>query len=350
VLSPPGSRTWLARQREMASPAVGEIERVGAASRLLSRSLSGYLCGTHSGWLDRRRGDRLSVEALCVRHGASEAAVAVETLTWEARWRPDDAAAGMAGRLATALEHPSIVDLLVYGSHANGNTTGFSDLDAVLVIGDEVAQDAAALREIRPRVLAAQRAVQAYQPMQHHGFEVATPRLLATADAALQLPSAALQGATSLFGRRIDAGFAGHGLDPADRLRSMVADLSALSAWPGHPWRLHGAVSMFELLPALYLQALGVPVAKANSFAVASEQFQADWRPFDVLKKVREVWPRGRNQALEIGSRAARNPWVPVAAWTRLPYSWPAPVSPLLTAGCLKDLQDLASQMTEATR
>ena len=40
-----------------------------------------------------------------------------------------------------------------------------------------------------PLTLAAQRAVLAYQPMQHHGFEVVTPRLLEDANAALALPA-----------------------------------------------------------------------------------------------------------------------------------------------------------------
>jgi hypothetical protein len=334
----------------MASPDLGEAARAEGISRVLSRSLSGYLCGTHSGLLDRRRGDRLSVEGLVARHGSSEPAARGESLTLDTRWRPEGAAARLARRLATVLEHPAVVDLLVYGSHANETTTGFSDVDAVLVIEDGTAEDAATLRELRPRVLAAQRAVQAYQPMQHHGFEVGTPRLLARADAALELPREALHGARAVFGRPIEAGFSDHGLDPAGPLKGLVSQLSLLSAWPGHPWKLHRAVSMFELVPALYLQATGTAVSKAKSFAVAREQFPKGWEPYDVLEQVREVWPRSRNMLLELGSVAARNPWVATAAWTRLPSRWPAGVRPLLTVDCLNGLQSLVRQMTEAAR
>ena len=334
----------------MASPGVGEVERVGGTARLLSRSLSGYLCGTHSGWLDRRRGDRLSLEGLSASERAPGAAVPAERLTWDARWQPENQAASLAERLGAVLGHPAIVDVLIYGSHAGGTPTGFSDLDAVLVIEDRAANAGATLRELRPRVLEAQRALLAYQPMQHHGFEVATPELLAAADAALALPREALRGARSMLGRRIDAGFSGGGSDPAGPLRSLVAQLLSLSAWPSHPWRLHGAVSMFELLPALYLQAIGVPVSKAESFAVAREQLQSAWWPYDVLEQVRAVWPRRRNRRLEVAATAARNPWVAVAAWTRLPSRWPAAVRPLLSDSCLRSLQDLARLMTERTR
>jgi hypothetical protein len=288
----------------------------------------------------------VTVEAPPPRETAPESAVYAETLTRETRWQPDDAVASLAEHLATTLMHPAIVDLLIYGSLAGGTPTGFSDVDAVLVIEDWAAGDRATLRELRPLVLAAQRAVQAYQPMQHHGFEVATRNLLGRVDEALGLPREALLGAMSLYGRRIDAGFSGNGLDPARRLKALVTQLSLLPAWPRHPWRVHRAVSMFELLPALYLQATDVAVCKARSFTIARGHFGDAWWPYDVLEQVREAWPRRRRLSVELSSAAARNPWVVVAAWTRLPSAWPSAIQPLLTPRSLEALQDLAAQMT----
>jgi hypothetical protein len=335
----------------MASPGVGELERTDAASRrLMARSLSGYLCGTHSGWLARRRGDRLPLDELGAAHHQTQRDLSVDELTWATPWEPQGDLASLAARLGAALRHSAVLDLLVYGSHAGGAPTGFSDLDAVLVITDEAAGNAEALRELRPRVLAAQRAVLSHQPMQHHGFEVATPTLLASADGALELPREALLGARSLFGRRLDGGFSGAGLDAAGRLESMTAQLSGLSAWPSHTWRLHGAVSMFELLPALYLQATGMEISKSRSFAVAREQFVGKWWPYDVLRDVRDAWPRTRDRRLEVAAAAARNPWVAVAAWTRLPSGWPAVARTLLSESCLTGLQQIAKLMAERAR
>jgi hypothetical protein len=107
---------------------------------------------------------------------------------------------------------------------------------------------------------------------------------------------------------------------------------------------------MFELLPALHLQAAGTAVSKADSFDEVRERFGGAWWPYDTLEGVRAGWPRKRNRRLELGSAAARNPWVAVAAWTRLPSRWPPGVAPLLTADCLTGLQAVARQMTEAAR
>jgi hypothetical protein len=113
---------------------------------------------------------------------------------------------------------------------------------------------------------------------------------------------------------------------------------------------VHRTVSMFELLPVLHLQSMGTAVSKANSFALAQEQLHDSWWPYDVLAQVREVWPRRRSRALELGCSVTRNPWVAVAAWTRIPSACPAAVRPLLTTRCLEALKDVAQQMTGTTR
>ena len=153
----------------------------------------------------------------------------------------------------------------MYGSQARGGTTAFSDVDAVLVISDHAAESRAALRSLRPRVLATQRAVLAYQPMQHHGFEVATPRLLQAAGAALELPAVALVETRAVVGGQVTACYAARNqLGDPQSLRRIVGILAKITSWPAHPWALHGVVSMFELVPALYLQARGRAVPKRS--------------------------------------------------------------------------------------
>jgi hypothetical protein len=107
---------------------------------------------------------------------------------------------------------------------------------------------------------------------------------------------------------------------------------------------------MFELLPALYLQSTGHATAKASSFDLARGHFQDDWWPYEVLDRVRAVWPRTRSRRLERAAWAARNPWVAVQAWVRLPSATPRVVRPLLSQDCLTGLQDLARRMVEGTR
>ena len=318
-----------------------------ASPRQISRSLAAYLCGTHSGLLSLRRRDRLNVEQIVRAHtdlpngNGSSRIGALE-------WQPADDAADLAQSLRAALERSGVADLVLFGSQARGGVTGFSDVDALVVIDDGIAEDPDALRALRPHVLAAQRAVFAYQPMQHHAFEVATPKLLAQADESLGMPAVAFDEARSLLGTGAGASFSP---EPPERTRRRLAqlltDLSGVDAWPRHPWRLHGLVAMWELAPALYVQALGEPVAKALSFERARGDFGDGWWPYDVLRQVREQWVRSRQPMFAATSTALRNPWIAVAVWRRMPVAGRQPARSLLSDGCLDALRGLARKMAD---
>jgi hypothetical protein len=315
--------------------------------RQISRSLAAYLCGTHSGLLSLRRRDRLDVAQLARAHSNlpnGHGSSRIGALQWE----PAVEAVDLARALRTALARPGVADLVLFGSQARGGLTGFSDVDALLVIEDDIAEDPDALNGLRPHVLAAQRAVIAYQPMQHHAFEVATPKLLAQAGESLGMPAVAFDEARSLMGAGAEASFSPEPPEHArHRLVQLLADVSAVEAWPRHPWRLHGLVAMWELAPALYVQALGEPVAKALSFDRARADFGDAWWPYDVLRQVREQWVRSRQQMLVATSRALRNPWIAVAAWVRMPIARRQSARTLLSDGCLEALRGLAREMAE---
>jgi nucleotidyltransferase-like protein len=318
-----------------------------ASPRQISRSLAAYLCGTHSGLLSLRRRDRLDVEQLARVH-ADLPNGKRSSMIGALRWKPADEAMDLALALRAALERPGVADLVLFGSQVRGGLTGFSDVDALLVIEDDIAEDPRSLKALRPDVLAAQRAVIAYQPMQHHAFEVATPKLLAQAAESLGMPAIAFDEARSLLGAGASASFAP---DPPERARGRLAQLlagvSSEEAWPQHPWRLHGLVAMWELAPALYVQALGEPVAKALSFERARGDFGDAWWPYDVLEQVREQWVRSSQSMFVATSRALRNPWIAVAVWMRMPVAGRQPAQRLLSDECLTALRGLAREMTE---
>lgn len=332
-------------------------------ARRASFLLSAYLCGTHSGLLAPRSARRsfrrlaTGVGSLAGRVAGACRAVRVGdrgegngTALGTEAWTPDRAAAGLRDALAGALDHPDVVDLVVFGSLARGGATGFSDADAILVITDEAAAHAASLRALRRRVLRAERAVLSYQPMQHHGFEVGTPTLLRDTRRALGLPAAALLEARSLRGSGLRVDGTGSLPDAAEssrRLRSVVEGVLDVAAWPGHPWEAHRLISMFELLPVLYLQARGRSVPKWASFDEAGKDFPATWWVYETLAEVRALWPRNPEPLLDGLARTMRNPWVAVAVWRRLPVAVPRPVRPLLTPPLLRALQSLATAMTE---
>jgi hypothetical protein len=316
--------------------------------RRVSQLLSGYLCGTHSGALaTARRRRHPGPHAAAAQHRELEPATADEANRelGADRWSPRDE--WLAHRLRASLDCPAVLELVFFGSQARGSVTGFSDVDAILVISDEAAEDPNVLRSLRPRVLAAQRAVLAYQPMQHHGFEVATPKLLRVASEALALPAPALVETSSLYGCGVAAAVSNGSVRPREPLEAFVERLVGARSWPEHAWEAHVLIAMFELLPVLYLQHRGRPVPKWRSFDEARKDFPSSWWPYDVLNEVRLTWPRTRRRPLEIAATLVRNPWAAIAGWRRLPGPLPEQVRPLLTERTLEGLRGLGRAMAE---
>jgi hypothetical protein len=310
--------------------------------------LSGFLNGTHRG--TRMKGARSFPAAAVV-----DAVRSVEPSMPEAagepmvlggdEWTPHIAEEiRLRESLGDSLAAEGIVDLVVFGSLARGSTTGFSDVDAVLIVEDDHVRETSRLRRLRRHALAAGRSVLAYQPMQHHGFIVATPQLLAH-PATLGLPREALETTASLHGKSHDATVRAD--NPVAAFRAHVRALNAVTAWPKHVWVLHRTVAAFELAPALYLQATGRPSPKHASFEASRAEFGDAWAPYDVLEQVRLTWPREREVVLQQLAQAIRNPWTAAAIRRRLPAAVPTPVAALLDEHSLAGLRELLGLMSE---
>lgn len=314
----------------------------------VAASLAGYLCGTKL-WLDPRLG-RVSSESIASRHRrVTPATLGEPKLLGGSRWIPDWGAAELRDELLESLRVPGILDLVFFGSQARGGGTGYSDVDAILILEDDLVDDQARLRALRPPVLAAQRAVLAYQPMQHHGFLVTTPRLLTHASSTLGMPGEAFLETVSLVGKQTRASFAVP-YDARPPFLRLAADLLAIRMWPNHPWHLHRCLSMFELLPALYLQATARAVPKHASFAIAAEEFGNSWWPYENLEAARAFWPRTQRRTLATLAHRFHNPWLVVSVWRRLPVDPPDAPAQYLTGECLAGLRVLTARMLDRVR
>jgi nucleotidyltransferase-like protein len=325
---------------------VTSVTPVSAAARL-----EGYLNGTHSG-AHAVRGARYVTAGHVMATFRSGRVASIDgrrqLVLGGRRWMPADEA---ERELKLALEHclsvQSVVDLVLLGSIARGSTTGYSDVDAILIVSDDVPKSRRSLTLLRSRVLEAGRAVLAYQPLQHHGFLVATPSLLRDASSALRLPAEAVEQTVSLFGRSTPAAFGEHWRDSASTFGALARSLLTTSEWPRHPWYLHQTVARFELVPALYLQARGRSCAKHESFDLACEDFPDEWHPYVQLERVRQEWPREARHAVQLAASVVRNPWTAVAVWRRVPASVPHPAARVLDDRCLADLHVLVRAMLD---
>jgi hypothetical protein len=314
-------------------------------ARTVVRGLSGYLCGTTSQLVGRSK--RKDPNFLARAHELIGSVSTATNSLGMARWMPEGALGALRTRLAYLLDRPGVVDLVVFGSASRGSMTGFSDLDAILVVSDETADDRDALERLRPFVLSAQRGVLSYQPMQHHGFLVTTPRLLTHGLEPLDLPRQALAGSRSLLGRPIRAASAKVEFDARRQFLQIAGAVTKLRRWPTRACEAHLRISLFELLPALFCQASGRAVEKHESFALSREELPADWRPYDVLQTVRRLWPRTPSRTLAALMKATKNPWVAHAVWRRRPSATvPPAVASLLTQDLLESLNRLTMAMT----
>lgn len=324
--------------------------------RAVCALLAGYLCGTHSGALTRsarrrtlsrfgpeaHRPDGLGriVQRVLTRSLSAPGAAALPP--WDAY---DFPTARLMDDLKHRLVHEDVVELIVFGSAARGNRTGFSDLDAILVIRDRGASSSSRLKALRAHILAAQRSVLLFQPMQHHSFLVVPESLMGCLDTATGLPQEALTETRGLFGAPIGCGYDGIEEEETRRSLADLARSSATETWPSHPHDLHKLLASFQLLPAVYLHSQGTPVSKADSFAAVGGRFPEEAWALDVLHDIRALWPHRSYPSLNILLRATSNPWDAVVLWRRYPRRPPIEVRPLLSEELLVSLNRLAQRM-----
>jgi hypothetical protein len=314
--------------------------------------LSGYLTGTHRGRHLGRSNTQFGPAAVvrAFRNYVPNSDGGVPLSLGTERWEPLEAyEQRLCSSLRERLAVPGVVDLVLFGSLARGTTTGFSDVDAILVIDDWVAADTASLDTLRPTVLAAGRAVLAYQPLQHHGFLVTTPRLLESGSASMGLPGEALATTASLFGRTIETTWNRSPVG-VDALAKALNSLATTASWPENAWFLHRLIATYELVPVLYLQAVGRSCPKSASFGIARTGFAEDWTPFDVLEEVRNRWPRARSRELELLALSFRNPWIASAVRRRFPIPVASEIAELLDARVIDDLRRLVALMARRAR
>ena len=187
---------------------------------------------------------------------------------------------------------------LVHGSVATGEEVAYSDIDALIVLKDEVVASPVRLAKAGRHLNRARRIMYEFDPLQHHGWFVLTEsdlRCLCDAHfspailrhSALVYPSAPLvvDVSTRESTKESYSAFLHLARNLERRLKS--------GRYPLNLYELKVVLSQFMLLPAMYLQVRdGEGVWKGYSFELARHDFRdTSWEAMDTASDIRWRWP-----------------------------------------------------------
>ncbi len=200
--------------------------------------------------------------------------------------------------------HPGL-QLYLHGSLATCDATAYSDVDTLLIVSHEWLESGERINELRRIVFRAQRWLYAFDPLQHHGFMLATEFDLSRY-ARCYYPLELLEHAVALA----DGGVLRYRIRSSDEenaavLRRLCAKLDRLAdgtmASPDTRFSLKLALSEVMLLPTYFLQLTGRVLYKRESFeAVRVELSPRAAEAMDAVSAWRKQW---RLTGLERASR-----------------------------------------------
>ena len=203
-----------------------------------------------------------------------------------------------------------LIDFLIHGSFASIDySKGWSDLDTYLIISDKTFEDLDKIIFLREKIIYASNYLYKIDPLQHHGFifatEYDTKNYLSHC-----LPIEVLKKSKSLLGeskhtiyehrstentrdflKRKNIFFKNcyeegamihHGLDKVFLLEN-YAEINAM-------YQMKYFLSVLMSMPAFFLDAMGKPIYKDESFAVTKPYFGDEWEIIESASAIRYKW------------------------------------------------------------
>jgi hypothetical protein len=204
----------------------------------------------------------------------------------------------------------------VHGSIATGEEIAYSDFDALVIIKNAVFESDQRLAKTAFHLITALRYLHLFDPLQHHGFFVVVEGDLDQyCDA--YFPVVLFDHAKSLLSNGDDRLRICCRNSEAEATESLVSMLASLqqkleqNRLPKNYYDLKLLLSQVMLMPSLYLQHLGQPVSKKESFAIARQDFSSDvWRIMDEISQIRLDWDYRPSRLLNCGQRVIFNPFL----------------------------------------
>jgi len=239
----------------------------------------------------------------------------------------------------------------LHGSLATGEEVPYSDFDALVIVRGDAIRNPARLATLARKLRKAQQIMFEFDPLQHHGWFQLTEADLASYNEAY-FPHELFAFSKSLL--------SGQGLEitvkprdsGAEKRQSFldVARNFQRNIHSGHAlknmYHLKNSLSLFMLLPALYLQVRdGRGVFKKFSFEAARGDFTgAEWTCMDRVSEIRKAW---KYEISPFRRKLLSRPWRIRRRLLRiLAPPVPADIRARVTDGMLADMNRLAERMT----
>ncbi|HCQ16125.1 MAG TPA: hypothetical protein DIU20_07685 [Cryomorphaceae bacterium] len=186
----------------------------------------------------------------------------------------------------------------IQGSIATREEIRYSDMDAVVILKDEVVSDAQRLARVARKLYHAKAFFFKYDPLQHHGWFVLTEGMLQNYNEAY-FPVELFRHSRSLLEDKAETLFIKRAPVSWDAYRkafksvafSLIKRLEAKN-YPSNCYVLKSVLSEFMLLPSLYFQASNYKaIYKKDSFDAIKNHFKPEhWAIMDQVSQIRRDW------------------------------------------------------------
>jgi predicted nucleotidyltransferase len=250
--------------------------------------------------------------------------------------------------LAIRLSDEGLASVVLHGSLATRDYCNYSDVDALVIVRSQAAGEPRRLQRLRALLLRSEALLLRHDVLQHHGFTVIPEALFAFYCQSV-LPLETLRHAVSMSPEPcvLEIGAFESPSGALASLRRAARDVT--SRVTGGVWRgtLHDCkltMSLFMLLPSLYLQARGAYVYKRESFALAAADFEPeDWSVMQLISNVRLDWVQPVRLPAWVRPLSSLDPWIAQSVARRV-----APESRMIPASLREP--DTASSMVRLAR
>lgn len=242
------------------------------------------------------------------------------------------------------------VGSFLHGSFSTIDYTGYSDIDAGIIVKDEVMLNSKLLKEFKKNIKPALKIILKYDNLQHHGFFI-IPEGFFNCYSEDYLPLEVFKH-SRILNKPLKLKINSHRSTEYAKKNflKMAGVFSNKSKRPRNLYEVKHFLSQFMLLPTLYLQAKGEYVYKKFSFDLIKKEFSDGWWVMDEISKIRQDWIRPESKLFNTLLDTLPNPWVVSLIYRKLNWKIPGWLSRRLNPRLYDGMSRLACSMLQKFR